>query len=503
MKQQQHSSNSIITVSDEIDDYSAPQAARQPFPVGSTRIIRRIPFEQFQKPIISPPWNQRSYRSFDTPAVPQITPDLRVMQGNLMPENGIIMYEGGEEDHVEIDPDGQIDVCALEDDEVAAEESASNKRPRLEPGSSGLVKKERFVNEDEQPEVERPNRSDRCRILRRPNTNGETLASRARRENKNWQRDEIMAEFGEVLGENPNELIQEEVEIVDQDEHMARYIYGQGIPMAARRVTYANPRSLVNLNDLYSEMIRYYPKMPAHEFNEMFTTESTMSYPVNVREIISQVKGATPEQLTKLVASLAMQINYIKRDMHKIREELVDTRSVTFMRQNHGITNRNLDLTAQVTQQWVIDADPPLREVDLVQTARDVSLRIGRKNMKTRDVITRFVRSVFEAMIPEALVREYTVRDRPGTRGKSKDIGVKAKNQITGIILDLMSLYDSDVLDRASRHDRANFSDSINQTMKTVIYDMRRISPKSRKSAANRSNVVQDELEDIEEESDN
>ncbi|KAI6178165.1 hypothetical protein M3Y98_00471300 [Aphelenchoides besseyi] len=493
MKRRPYAPNSIITVSNEIDDYSARHASRQVHPMHSVRTYRQVDSSQLRRPITLPRWARSAYRQPRLPAVPQLIPEIRVM-----PLDNLVVYEGGEEEQVEIDPDDQIDVCALEDEDTSKGPS-HNKRARMQQESSGLVKEEKLDNEEEQSEGEQSSRTDRCRILRRSNANAETLASRARRENKNWQEDEVMAEFGEVLSDSRNELIQE-VEIVDQDEQMARYMYGQGVPMAARRVTYANPRAVVNLNELYDEMSRYAPKISVSDFNDLFGTESSMSHPLNVKSLMSHVKNSSSEQNARIIAALAMQVNYMKREISKIREEIVDTRSVTFMRQNHGITNRNLDLTAKVTENWFIDVDPPLRKVDLVKTARDVSLRIGRKNMKTRDVITRFVRAVFEQMIPEDLVREYTVRDRPSTRGQSKDIGIKAKNQIIGIILDLMSLYHADVLDKASRHDRANFSDTINQTMKTVIYDMRRISPKSRKTVAKQSKVAQDNLEDIEEE---
>lgn len=112
-------------------------------------------------------------------------------------------------------------------------------------------------------------------------------------------------------------------------------------------------------------------------------------------------------------------------------------------------------------------------------------------------------------MIPTDQIRRFTVRDRPSTRGNVIDIGINAKDQIIGIVLDLMGLYDVDLLNNHSRVDRANFSDFVNQAMKTVMYDMRRIrylykpliiikfhisSPKSRKPQRSVS-VEQDEQE--------
>lgn len=77
-------------------------------------------------------------------------------------------------------------------------------------------------------------------------------------------------------------------------------------------------------------------------------------------------------------------------------------------------------------------------------------------------------------MIPTDQIRRFTVRDRPSTRGNVLDIGINAKDQIIGIVLDLMGLYDTEVLNNNSRVDRANFSDTVNKAMKDVIYDMRR-----------------------------
>lgn len=83
-------------------------------------------------------------------------------------------------------------------------------------------------------------------------------------------------------------------------------------------------------------------------------------------------------------------------------------------------------------------------------------------------------------MIPPDQIRHFTVRDRPSTRGNVLDIGIHAKDQIIGVVLDLMGLYEVDMLNNHSRVDRANFSDFVNQAMKTVVYDMRRITPKSK-----------------------
>ena len=99
-------------------------------------------------------------------------------------------------------------------------------------------------------------------------------------------------------------------------------------------------------------------------------------------------------------------------------------------------------------------------------------------------------------MIPRDQIRNYTVRDRPSTRGQTKDIGGRAKDQITACILDLMKLYDSERLDAHARHDRCSFSDFVNQAMKTVMYDLRRVTPKSRKLL--NASAVDDEQKIIE-----
>lgn len=163
-----------------------------------------------------------------------------------------------------------------------------------------------------------------------------------------------------------------------------------------RRATFNDPRSVVNLQELYEEMFRYSPSMSIDAFNDIFGTESSMSYPLNVKTLMSNVKSASAEQNSQMIAALAMQVNFLKREISKLREDIVDCRSATLMRQNYGLTGRTFDLNAPVNQQWIIHENPPLKSVDLVKTARDVSLRIGRKNMKTRDVITRFVRAVFD-----------------------------------------------------------------------------------------------------------
>lgn len=112
----------------------------------------------------------------DIPIVPQLAPEIRVL-----PMEELLVYEGGgEEEHqIEADPDGQIDVCAIEDnDNVDTHENDNlldGPTPSKQSRSSGGVKLEQIdTNANEQP------RSERYRILRR--TGNENLASRVRRE---------------------------------------------------------------------------------------------------------------------------------------------------------------------------------------------------------------------------------------------------------------------------------------------------------------------------------
>lgn len=51
--------------------------------------------------------------------------------------------------------------------------------------------------------------------------------------------------------------------------------------------------------------------------------------------------------------------------------------------------------TAEITKDWKIAAMPPLREVDLVQVARELNINAaGKKPLKNRDAIARFVKAV-------------------------------------------------------------------------------------------------------------
>lgn len=433
-----------------------------------------------------PRWARNSYRGVET--VPQLAPEIRVL-----PMDELVVYEGGEDElQIEADQDSQIDVCALEEGEniVVKDESIS----------TSPAKKQTYATVDNNASEVTERRSERYRILRR--TGNENLTSRMQREAAKApdvkSNDDYLLEF-ENAANATGDLVQEEIEVIDQDPHHVNQpfnvMYTPSPLTLNRRATFNDPRSVVNLQELYEEMARYSKTLTIDRFNDIFGTESSMSYPLNVKALMENVNNATADQNAKMIAALAMQVNFLKREIGKLREDIVDCRSATLMRQNYGITGRTFDLNAHVNQQWYIPENPPLKAVDLVKTARDVSLRIGRKNMKTRDIITRFVRAIFDQMIPPDQVRHFTVRDRPSTRGNVLDIGINAKDQIIGVVLDLMGLYDADQLNSHSRVDRANFADFVNQAMKTVVYDMRRITPKSKPKQRRSASVDEQEIE--------
>jgi hypothetical protein len=117
----------------------------------------------------------------DIPIVPQLAPEIRVL-----PMDELLVYEGegGEEHPIEADPDGQIDVCAIEEgDNVEVHENdnsmdgpTASKQTRSNSGAAVKMEGEQI---DTSTNENQP-RSERYRILRR--TGNENLASRVRRE---------------------------------------------------------------------------------------------------------------------------------------------------------------------------------------------------------------------------------------------------------------------------------------------------------------------------------
>jgi hypothetical protein len=113
----------------------------------------------------------------EIPTVPQLAPEIRVL-----PMDELMVYEGGEEEHqLEGDQDGQIDVCALGEDDAVVEQDVEAlidpPSKRLRSSTQALVKLE-SETADNAEASEQP-RSERYRILQRGNKN---VASRARRE---------------------------------------------------------------------------------------------------------------------------------------------------------------------------------------------------------------------------------------------------------------------------------------------------------------------------------
>jgi hypothetical protein len=107
-------------------------------------------------------------------------------------------------------------------------------------------------------------------------------------------------------------MVQEEIEVIDQDMQNVNQpfsvVYTPSPMTLNRRATFNDPRSVVNLHELYDEMSRYAPAMSIDAFNDIFGTESSMSYPLNVKSLMSNVKSSTAEQNAKMIAALAMQV---------------------------------------------------------------------------------------------------------------------------------------------------------------------------------------------------
>lgn len=113
------------------------------------------------------------------------------------------------------------------------------------------------------------------------------------------------------MANTTEEFVQEEIEVIDQE--MQNLTHPFSVVCTApltlnRRATFNDPRSIVNLHELYEEMYRYAPATSIDAFNEIFGTESSMSYPLNVKHLMSNVKSASAEQNAKIIAALAMQV---------------------------------------------------------------------------------------------------------------------------------------------------------------------------------------------------
>jgi hypothetical protein len=162
-------------------------------------------------------------------------------------------------------------------------------------------------------------------------------------------------------------------------------------------------------------------------------------------------------------------VNYLKQELVDVRRQLADTKELCFARDLNGLSGRHFSPTAPTQHEWKIVPKPPLRQVDLVEVARRLSLSRGKRSLSNRDAISRFVKTALEELVPQEVVRDFTVRDRGNAREHPQDIGNHAKDQITGIVLELMGLYEMDKLDDRSRTDRAHFAHFVNCAMKTAM----------------------------------
>jgi hypothetical protein len=190
-------------------------------------------------------------------------------------------------------------------------------------------------------------------------------------------------------------------------------------------------------------------------------------------------KTATPDLNYQLIAGLAGLVNSMKREISILKVEMNSLRDVVSSKQDLGNTKSRFSTMNNVQHQWRIQAQPPLREVDLVQTARIVDISRGtKKPLSNKEGITRFVKTILELLIPEEQAQFYTVRERTHRRNGLKDIGDHAKEQIVGCVLDLLGLYDIESLDAQGRGDRVHFTNLINQAMRMSLIDLRRKEPR-------------------------
>uniref|UniRef100_A0A915EE93 Uncharacterized protein n=1 Tax=Ditylenchus dipsaci TaxID=166011 RepID=A0A915EE93_9BILA len=280
------------------------------------------------------------------------------------------------------------------------------------------------------------------------------------------------AQYGYV--DELREQIQEQIEVVDEEGEFPLTENIHSGDLYYTPVSFA--AGLIDVHKLFDLMVRHKSRSNEH-LMESFLPDPAMSFPLDVTSLVEAARTASSEENAQSIASLAMQVNYLKRDMIKMRQDLTDIRSALYLRENSCYTIRKFIPTAEISQDWKILAKPPLLEVDLVQVARELNVsRSGKKTLKNKDAIGRFVKAALKKLVPKEVVKSYTVKDRK--QNGAFDIGNHAKDQITGIVLDLMGLYNVEGLDNKARADRANYSQLVNEAMKHAMYDMRRTSPK-------------------------
>jgi hypothetical protein len=235
------------------------------------------------------------------------------------------------------------------------------------------------------------------------------------------------------------------------------------------------------LNSLFvlgSEIAKH-PWQSNDEVNHFFLANPTLNAPIDIRELATMAKTATPDLNYQLIVGLSGLVNSMKREMSILKIEMNSLREMVSSKYDEGNTKRRFSTMNNVTHQWRIQAQPPLREVDLINTARTVDISRGtKKPLSNKEGITRFVKTVLELLIPEEQARFYTVRERTQRRNGLKDIGEHAKEQLVGCVLDLLGLYDIEQLDSQGRADRVHFTNLVNQAMRMSLIDLRRSEPR-------------------------
>lgn len=180
----------------------------------TVRTFRQVEYSRLRQPITLPRWSRNNYRNADLPTVPQLAPEIRVL-----PMDEMMVYEDGQEEQqlqqhqIEVDQDGQIDVCAIEEGESVEQEDVVDidapgptKDSRSEDRTAVKLEGSNADGlEGGEDDHSRPTRSsERYRILRR--TGNEALAARAKRTTappKRIKNDDFL--LGEILVESCNE----------------------------------------------------------------------------------------------------------------------------------------------------------------------------------------------------------------------------------------------------------------------------------------------------------
>lgn len=122
-----------------------------------------------------------------------------------------------------------------------------------------------------------------------------------------------------------------------------------------------------------------------------------MNYPVDVRELAALAKNASPEVNYQLITGLGAMVSCLKKEIGSMKSEMVGLREMVSSKQDMGNTKRRFSTMNDVRHPWKIQAMPPLREVDLVNTARTIDYTRGaKKQLSNKDGITRFVKTCLE-----------------------------------------------------------------------------------------------------------